>query len=73
MGKAAISELMGVVPGADMALMSQAKHKYEGFVEALLPYPVIPTQIRTPRGLPEPDVPDLERQLKENFKASLEE
>lgn len=58
MGKAAISELMGVVPGADMALMSQAKHKYEGFVEALLPYPVIPTQIRTPRGLPEPDVPD---------------
>ena len=60
MGKAAMIEKMLIVPGAGMGFMSQAEHKYRGFVNALSPYPVIPTQIKTPKGLPEPDVPDPE-------------
>lgn len=57
MGKAEISKLMQVVPGADMGLMSSAPQKQLGWEKALSPYPVIATPIPTPPRLPERDIP----------------
>lgn len=57
MGKAAMREIMQVIPGADMGLISSAPHKQRGWEDSLEPYPVVPTGIPTMKGLPEPDIP----------------
>jgi len=67
MGRPAISELMGVVPGADMGLISSALHKQRGWVESLGQYPVVPTAIPTMKGLPEPDDPNPELTAKQKL------
>lgn len=56
MGKAETRKFMQVVPGADMGLISSAKHKQQGWIESLAPYPVLPTPIPVAKRLPEPDV-----------------
>lgn len=56
MGKTEIRQLMQVVHGADMGLISSAPHKQQGWIESLAPYPVTPTPIPASKRLPEPDV-----------------